>query len=570
MFATVAVGAHRPGRPTGRPYGWPGTRRRCCSPAAGPRRCRAVPGCVLGVRADADRPPTELEFAGRRLVPAAVHRRPDRGARPAPATNGSTSTGLCGLLGEPAARAVPLPDAARLAGRPGRAGQRRPARRRRRDAADHPGAAADEPCISHRSWTLRAPGHRAAAPSSAVLLAVLARRRRAHRRAPTAASSTTCSNKTGPMRRRRRAAAAPRWSTRRPASAGTRSAATSDDLEPVHATGSPTSSGCSPTIDALLGRTSRRSGPQLRRGRGSGRRPGGRRSPSRSIAAVRDQGTERRPGAASTGRRRQQFDAAARRGRRRCRHEILALRDAVGRRRSSDTSADPGRAADRRRGWWSSSPASRLLLLLDRLVSRPVTDLADAGARRSPAATTTRQIASRRLARAGARSADDVDAMRRQIAAELAEVREARAAGRVGQRAAGAAGRGADPVQPRPGAVRLRRLARPAGAAAQGGQLLPAAAAPLRRAARRAGRPVHRVRGRRRAADAAADQRPAGVLPDRPAHHRLHRRRPRTGCSPRCSRQLEARAGDGRRDHLVRPADGARARSRCSPRCSST
>ena len=68
----------------------------------------------------------------------------------------------------------------------------------------------------------------------------------------------------------------------------------------------------------------------------------------------------------------------------------------------------------------------------------------------------------------------------------------------------------------RAGAVRLRRLARPAGAAAQGGQLLPAAAAPLRRPAGRAGRPVHRLRRRRRQADAGADQRPAGVLPGRP------------------------------------------------------
>ncbi len=89
------------------------------------------------------------------------------------------------------------------------------------------------------------------------------------------------------------------------------------------------------------------------------------------------------------------------------------------------------------------------------------------------------------------------------------------------------AGPGAGAVQQRPRAVRLRREPRPAGAAAQGRQLLPAAAAPLRGQARRAGRPVHRVRGRRRRAHAAADQRPARVLPGRPHHRGVHRGRPR-------------------------------------------
>lgn len=43
---------------------------------------------------------------------------------------------------------------------------------------------------------------------------------------------------------------------------------------------------------------------------------------------------------------------------------------------------------------------------------------------------------------------------------------------------------------------------------------------------RRAGRPVHRARRRRRPAHAAADQRPAGVLPRRAHHLRLRGRRP--------------------------------------------
>ena len=152
--------------------------------------------------------------------------------------------------------------------------------------------------------------------------------------------------------------------------------------------------------------------------------------------------------------------------------------------------------------------------------------------------------------------------MRRQIAADLAEVRAARQQIEWVNEQLQAAGRGADPVQPRAGAVRLRRLARPAGAAAQGGQLLPAAAAPLRGPARRAGRPVHRVRRRRRQADAAAHQRPAGVLPGRPDHAPASRRstcdavagrRPAASSRPTLERDRTAER------HLARPADGARA-----------
>ena len=74
-------------------------------------------------------------------------------------------------------------------------------------------------------------------------------------------------------------------------------------------------------------------------------------------------------------------------------------------------------------------------------------------------------------------------------------------------------------LQPGPGAVRLRGVARSAGAAAQGHVLLPAPAAALRRAARRARRRVHRLRRRRGQADADPDQRPPPVLPRR-AHDR--------------------------------------------------
>ena len=189
------------------------------------------------------------------------------------------------------------------------------------------------------------------------------------------------------------------------------------------------------------------------------------------------------------------------------------------------------------------------------------------GAPRSRRATTSTTIAGDGPAgagRLGRRRGRDAPPDRRRPAPRCGRARERSR----GQQPARAAGRGADPVQPRPGAVRLRRLARPAGAAAQGGQLLPAAAAPLRRAARRAGRPVHRVRGRRRAADAAADQRPAGVLPDRPAHHRLRRGRPQQGDGRRGRASSRPRGQTPTREiDLVRRCRSCAARSRCSPTC---
>ena len=69
----------------------------------------------------------------------------------------------------------------------------------------------------------------------------------------------------------------------------------------------------------------------------------------------------------------------------------------------------------------------------------------------------------------------DVDRMRERILHELSAVRAAHAT--LDVRTPGPAA-----VQRRTGAVRLRGLARPAGAAAQGGQLLPTAAAAVRRA----------------------------------------------------------------------------------------
>ena len=129
-----------------------------------------------------------------------------------------------------------------------------------------------------------------------------------------------------------------------------------------------------------------------------------------------------------------------------------------------------------------------------------------------------------RAARAPARSsssAEDVDAMRARIVAELEALRVAEADLRALQR--------------RARAVRLRRLARPPGAAAQGRELLPAAPAALRRAARRARRPVHRLRGRRRPAHAGPDQRPAGVLAGGAGRAAAHRRRLRRARGRGCA-----------------------------------
>ena len=76
---------------------------------------------------------------------------------------------------------------------------------------------------------------------------------------------------------------------------------------------------------------------------------------------------------------------------------------------------------------------------------------------------------------------EDVDAMRRRILDEVDQLNAALVRPRSPGRRPGA-------VERRPRAVRLRRLPRPAGAAAEGLELLPAAAEALRRPARRAGR----------------------------------------------------------------------------------
>ena len=79
VFATLAMVTIDLDMRPGRPYGWPGTRRRCCSRGGDVSAVPAVFGPVLGVLDDAERPPTEFELDGAGLDVAAVHRRAHRG-----------------------------------------------------------------------------------------------------------------------------------------------------------------------------------------------------------------------------------------------------------------------------------------------------------------------------------------------------------------------------------------------------------------------------------------------------------------------------------------------------------
>ena len=107
-----------------------------------------------------------------------------------------------------------------------------------------------------------------------------------------------------------------------------------------------------------------------------------------------------------------------------------------------------------------------------------------------------------------------------------------------GRSAAAAEGGGAQALERGAGAVRLHRLARPAGAAADGGQLHAAAVAALQGQARLRRRRVHRLRGGRRQPDAAADPGPAGLFAGRDegqgTERDLQRRAPGPGAGRTC------------------------------------
>ena len=110
----------------------------------------------------------------------------------------------------------------------------------------------------------------------------------------------------------------------------------------------------------------------------------------------------------------------------------------------------------------------------------------------------------------------------------------------------------------RPAGVRVRRFARPVGAAAHGVELRAAAGTPLRRPARlRRGR-VHRVRGRRREPHAAPDRRPAGLLAGRHAGvPRSGRSTARRWCATRSPACRPRSSESGATDRRARPADRA-------------
>ena len=108
-------------------------------------------------------------------------------------------------------------------------------------------------------------------------------------------------------------------------------------------------------------------------------------------------------------------------------------------------------------------------------------------------------------------------------------------------------------LQRRARAVRLRRLARPLRAAAHGLELPPAAAPPLPRQARRRRRRVHRLRGRRRRADARPDRRPAHLLARRPRRRAARARS--TAARSWSAWSRASRRSRTRRDARVRSGD---------------
>ena len=103
-----------------------------------------------------------------------------------------------------------------------------------------------------------------------------------------------------------------------------------------------------------------------------------------------------------------------------------------------------------------------------------------------------------------------------------------------GRSASAADGGGAEPLERGTGAVCLHRLARSAGAAADGCQLHAAAVAALQGQAGRRRRRVHRLRGGRRQPHAAADPGSAGLFAGRHEGQRICSRPP---AKTRCSRR---------------------------------
>ena len=125
-------------------------------------------------------------------------------------------------------------------------------------------------------------------------------------------------------------------------------------------------------------------------------------------------------------------------------------------------------------------------------------------------------------------------------------------------------GGGAEPLERGAGPVRLHRLARPAGAAADGGELHPAAVPALQGQARRRRRRVHRVRGRRRQPHAAPDPGPAGLLARRHARARSSRDTSSEAALEQALLEPPRRDRGQRRDRDPRSAADASWPTRCS------
>ena len=222
---------------------------------------------------------------------------------------------------------------------------------------------------------------------------------------------------------------------------------------------------------------------------------------------------------------------------------------------NADLSAARSRAADelRRTDAWRNGvliamvlvffgTAALLGLLVRDMVARPLAALA-AACRRVTEGNFADEISSPKRPKDVRDMAIDVENMRKRIVEELEVSRSAREL--LNEQTIELRRSNTELEQ-----IRLRRVTRSAGTAAQDRLVLPVAGEALRRQARRARGRVHRLRRRRGQAHAGADQRPAHVLARGPAQHHANRRATRHGARRRPGQP-------GRRDRGIRRRDRA-------------